>query len=397
MKSVLVLILVILLSLLGYRYAFADKKRTIVTSPVFLTELIYVSFGLVLGPSFLGFFDEEILEALSPLVFLGLGWIGMLFGIQLNFRDIKRFPKSFFGITIFQGLFPLIFVFLAFIAYFAYAGGMSGGLILSSALIFGAVSVCTSQTAMAMVSRNIPPKKRGLLDLLRYISSLDDILAIPFLALAFAYEGFHTIGGDIYFRWWDVVLATIMLGLLSGFILNLLIRMAEDRREIFLLIISIVILFVGISRYLNISPIFIAVLAGMILANLCPNRDEVTDFLIKGEKPIFLIFLIISGALLEFVPQILIVVPLFIIVRLVAKSLGGAFVSKTFQTYFEIPKNIGLGLVPQGSLSLAIALSFAMSAPQLVGTLLIFSVTASVLFHEPFALLALNRVLENEN
>ncbi len=396
MKAVLVLIFVILLSLLGYHYAFADKKRTAFTSPVFLTELIYLSLGLVIGPNFLGFLDKEILDAFSPLIFLGLGWIGMLFGIQLNFRDIKRFPKGFFGITIFQGLFPLIFVFLAFIAYFAYTGGIPGGLIPSTALIFGSVSICTSQSAMAMVSRDIPPKKRGLLDLLRYISSLGDILAIPFLALAFAYEGFHTIGGDIYFRWWDVVLATIMLGLLSGFILNLLIRMAEDRREIFLLIISVVILFVGISRYLNISPIFIAVLAGMILANLCPNRDEVTDFLIKGEKPIFLIFLIISGALLKFVPQVLIVVPLFIGVRLIAKALGGVFVSKTFQRYFEIPKNIGLGLVPQGSLSLAIALCFAMSAPQIVGTLLIFSVTASILCHEPFATLALNRVLEGK-
>lgn len=396
MKAVLVLILVILLSLLGYHYAFANKKRTPLTSPVFLTELMYLSIGLVIGPNFLGFLDEEILNAFSPLIFLGLGWIGMLFGIQLNFRDIRRFPKGFFGITIFQGLFPLIFVFLAFVAYFAYMGDMPGGLILSTALIFGSVSVCTSQSAMAVMSRDTAKKKRGLLVLMRYISSLDDLLAIPLLALAFAYEGFHTIGGSVYFRWWDVVLATIMLGLLSGFILNLLIRMAGDRREISLLIISVVILFVGVSRYLNISPIFIAVLAGMILANLSPNRDEVTDFLIKGEKPIFLIFLIISGALLEFVPQVLIVVPLFIGVRLIAKALGGLFVSKTFQTNFEIPKNIGLGLVPQGSLSLAIALSFVMSAPQIVGTLLIFSVAASVLLHEPFATLALNRVLEGK-
>jgi hypothetical protein len=77
--------------------------------------------------------------------------------------------------------------------------------------------------------------------------------------------------------------------------------------------------------------------------------------------------------------------------------LGGLFVSKTFQTNFEIPRNIGLGLVPQGSLSLAIALSFAMSAPHIVGTLLIFSVAASVILHEPFATLALNRVLESKS
>ncbi len=397
MKEIIVLVIIVILSLVGYRRAYTDTRTPKYFSPIIFSEFLYIFLGLLMGPMFLNFLDSNILDSLTPLVLLGLGWIGILFGIQLKFSDIIRFPRSFFGVMIFNSVVPLIFVFIAFIFYFFYAGQItptSQGVIVAFALVFAAMASCTSQSTMTVMGRGlIDSGKRNIVILLRYVSSLDDMVAIPLVGLAFAYEGFHTIGGEIYFRWWDVLLATVLLGLLSGFILNFIVRITEDKRELFLVVIGMVILSVGGARYLNVSPLLMSAISGMVLANMSPKQSEIMDILLLGEKPIFLIFLITIGALLEFSPQVLIVVPIYIGIRFLGKVLGGFGASLVFKTYFEIPRNIGLGSISQGSMAVAIALSFSQLAPDPIGGLIIFSVTTSILFNELLAPMAIKSVL----
>lgn len=389
MKEIFVLVLIIILSLIGYRWTYTDTSSSKYASPIFFSEFLYILLGLLMGPVYLNLIDSKILDALTPLIFLGLGWIGILFGIQLNFKDIVKFPKSFFGVMLSQSIVPLVIVFLAFSAYFAhlYRGdAASRGIFISSAMIFAAAAACTSQSTIAVMSRRLKNVgERNIVNLMRYVSSLDDMVAIPVVGLAFAYEGFHTIKGEVYFHWWDVLLTTVLLGLLTGFILNFIVRITEDRRELFLVVIGMVILSVGGARYLNVSPLLMSAIAGIILANMSPKQGEIMDILLLGEKPIFLIFLVTVGALLDFTTSALIVVPIYIGIRFFGKVAGGFGASLLFKTYFTIPRNIGLGLIPQGSMAVAIALSFYQSIPYPLGKLIISSVAASVLFNEALA------------
>ncbi len=399
MKEIIVLVIVVILSLVGYKRMYTDTRTPKYFSPIIFSEFLYIFLGLLMGPMFLNFLDSNILDSLTPLVLLGLGWIGILFGIQLKFSDIIRFPKSFFGVMIFNSFVPLILVFFAFMFYFFFTGQeapTSRGVIISSVLVFAAMASCTSQSTITVMGRGlIDSSKRNIIILLRYVSSLDDMVAIPLVGLAFAYEGFHTIGREIYFRWWDVLLVTVLLGLLSGFILNFIVRITEDKRELFLVVIGMVILSVGGARYLNVSPLLMSAIAGMVLANMSSKQSEIMDILLLGEKPIFLIFLITIGALLEFSSQVLIVVPIYIGIRFLGKVLGGFGASLIFKTYFEIPRNIGLGLISQGSMAVAIALSFSQLVPDPIGGLIIFSVAVSVLFNELLSPLAIKSVLGN--
>ena len=63
-----------------------------------------------------------------------------------------------------------------------------------------------------------------------------------------------------------MLLSTVLLGLLSGFLLNLIIRITEDKRELFLIVIGMVILSVGGASYLNVSPLLMAAISGVVLA-----------------------------------------------------------------------------------------------------------------------------------
>ncbi len=389
MKEIFGLALLIILSLIGYRWIYTSTRRAKYISPILFSEFLYILLGLMLGPAFLDFLDFKIVKALTPLVFLGLGWIGMLFGIQLKFGDIVKFPRSFFGIMILHSVVPAAVVFLAFALYFT-RGGHAGlypvGVIIASLFVFASMAACTSQATITTVSRDVKDsEKRNVINLMRYVSSLDDMVAIPLVGIAFAYEGFHTIGGEVYFRWWDMLLSTVLLGLLSGFILNLITRITEDKRELFLVVIGMVILSVGGAGYLNVSPLLMSAISGVVLANLSQKRGEIMEILLLGEKPIFLIFLIIVGALLEFSQAIPIVITIYIGIRLLGKVMGGVGASFLFKTYFRIPRSIGLGLIPQGSMAVAIALSFSQTVPNPLGGLIIFSAAASVLINEAFA------------
>jgi hypothetical protein len=399
MKEIFGLVLVVILALVGYRWIYTETRRIKSISPIIFSEALYILLGLLVGPTFFNFLDSEILEALTPLVYLGLGWIGILFGIQLKFKDIAKFPKSFLGITIVQSVVPAAAVFLAFALYFAHSGRVGmypGGIIIALLFVFASMAACTSQASITTISREVKGGgRRNVINLMRYISSLDDMVAIPLVGIAFAYEGFHTIGGEVYFRWWDMLLSTLLLGLLSGFILNLIVRTIEDRRELILVIIGTVILAVGGAGYLNVSPLLMAAVSGIVLANLSQKRDEIMEILLLGEKPIFLTFLIIVGALLDFSPLVLIVVPIYIGIRLLGKVAGGFGAALVFKTYFEIPKNIGLGLIPQGSMAVAIALCFSRAAPDPLGGLVIFSAAASILVNEALAPGAIRFVLED--
>jgi Kef-type K+ transport system membrane component KefB len=115
------------------------------------------------------------------------------------------------------------------------------------------------------------------------------------------------------------------------------------------------------------------------------KQDEIMDILLLGEKPIFLIFLVTVGALLDFTTSALVVVPIYIGVRFLGKVVGGFGASLFFKTYFKIPRKIGLGLIPQGSMAVAIALSFHQSIPEPLGKLIITSIAASVLLNEALA------------
>jgi hypothetical protein len=97
---------------------------------------------------------------------------------------------------------------------------------------------------------------------------------------------------------------------------------------------------------------------GAVVANLSPDPDRVFRVLQEWEKPIYLVFLLLAGALLRF--SSLWVLPLALAyagLRAVVKISAGAALPTLLPFRFTVPKRLGLGLLPQGGISLAMAIS----------------------------------------
>ncbi|MFC1662446.1 hypothetical protein ACFL3S_13500, partial [Gemmatimonadota bacterium] len=103
---------------------------------------------------------------------------------------------------------------------------------------------------------------------------------------------------------------------------------------------------------------FVSVVMGAVVANLSPDPDRVFRILQEWEKPIYVVFLILAGALLEF-PTFW-VLPLglaYALIRAGGKLLGNVAMARIVPLPFPTPKRLGLGLLPQGGISLAMAIS----------------------------------------
>ncbi len=154
---------------------------------------------------------------------------------------------------------------------------------------------------------------------------------------------------------------SVLLGLFFGILFLSLTRIRPRTQELLLLLIGLVLFAAGTAFYLSLSPLFICMIAGVVIGNLSPMRRRVYAALSQWEKPIYIIMLVLAGALLEFsswwIPPL---VAAYVGLRILAKWMGGLLASKLRPRDLNLPGTFGLALTPQGGISLAIAISFVL-------------------------------------
>jgi len=62
----------------------------------------FLFLGALVGPAGLAILDESTLTSLEPFLILALSWVGLLFGIQLRWRHVIRFPWPYFQVATIQ-------------------------------------------------------------------------------------------------------------------------------------------------------------------------------------------------------------------------------------------------------------------------------------------------------
>ncbi|MGM0668139.1 MAG: hypothetical protein ACQET1_00385, partial [Gemmatimonadota bacterium] len=102
-------LILILLALLGARFSFSTIFVPSGPRLVFRTGTHFLFLGLALGPHALGLLTEEAITQLFPLLGLGLGWIGFLFGLQLDRRHLRQFPPVFVLLSMGQAFLTFLF------------------------------------------------------------------------------------------------------------------------------------------------------------------------------------------------------------------------------------------------------------------------------------------------
>jgi multidrug transporter EmrE-like cation transporter len=154
------------------------------------------------------------------------------------------------------------------------------------------------------------------------------------------------------------IIAALGLGIICGILFLWLTRPRPGSEEMVLFLLGIAAFSSGAALQLQLSPLFVSVVMGSVVANLSPDPQRVFKVLQEWEKPIYVVFLLLAGALLNFsTPWIAVLALAYAVLRAAGKVLGAMAMIRVLPLEVTPPKRFGLGLIPQGGISLAMAIS----------------------------------------
>lgn len=361
MDPLLSTLILILLALLGARFSFSTEQVPAGPRLLFRTGTHFLFIGWLLGPGGMELITADAVEQLYPLLAIGLGWVGLLFGMQLDREALGQFPPGYFIIALGQALVTYgLFVALGWLGLelLGIRHQVSTLILLAAA----AAACVTAPGGIAMVAANFLARGNTL-QILFFIASVDALVGIG--ALQILYSLYHPadvlagLGPAPALVWLALALG---VGVVSAIIFLWLTRPRPTQEELVLYLLGISALGSGAALQLQLSPLFVCVVMGMTVANLAPDHHRVFQALQKWEKPVYVILLLLGGALLTVSTWW--VVPLavgYVVVRALGKWLAGALLVPVTPLPFDVPRNVGLGLIPQGGISLAMAVSVVLT------------------------------------
>lgn len=383
MKFLIAIAIISFIAIIGSRITFLKRRLPIGFENILFTGIEYIFIGAILGTSGLNIIDLESIKLLEPFLLFGLCWIGFLFGLQFEIRLLKSLPRFYFSITVIQALITCTIVTVMMAALLHYFLDISGSVLLMLATAFGCIAACTAQSALAIVSRRYQVQNRGLLELMRYISSVDGIIALFIFTIVLSFyrgSGDETILRNSIFTW---VTISLSMGIIPAVILIILSKTKFSQQEFIVFVIGIMLFCAGLSHHLNHTPLISGLICGIIVANFCRHRIRALSTVVLAEKSIYIFLLIIIGAGWQFnFDATLILALVYCLIRAFSKIVGAFIGTRIFKPQYNVPRTVGLGLLSEGGLAIAIVLTYQQLQAEYSGfliSLLIISVVINEL------------------
>ncbi|MDJ0763198.1 MAG: cation:proton antiporter [Myxococcota bacterium] len=385
MKSIIGAAIVVLVALMGSRRTFTRIKIPLAARHIYLTGTEYIFVGLALGSQLLGALDTPTILGLNPLLHLALGWIGLMFGIQLDIPEIRRFPRQYFMLAGVQALSTVIICFVPLLVILSAAGVTTDQLAFAGALALGAMAVPTGQSSLALVHRALKLKRNKLTEILSYSAGIDAALGLAVFGFVFCYLRTSAVPGSPWLISTMYFFVSIGAGVIMGIMLHLLTRIRCSQEELLLFTIGTVVFSAGVATSLGISPLFITAVGGAVLANVRGAKTRVLRVLTSLEKPFYIVVLIIGGASVELPATTLIPIALavaYIGLRTAGKLTGGAISHLMLRQPIALPATVGLGLISQGGIPAAMAVSFHQSFQSDISSTCLIIVLVAIVVNE---------------
>lgn len=355
MRLLLTVLALALLSLVGSRLGFGSRRASLGIRLFVSAGSHYVLLGLLLGPHGAGLITQAVTDSLAPFIALGLGWIGLLFGLQFDRQTLKAFTRREHAMVLGQSIVTWTLVAAGLVGILVLAGRREASS-LAAACAAAAAGCASSPTGAAVVfgsARVSGPFSR----LATLATSLDGATGIVFLAIVYAAVhpaapvGLVDLGPV---RW---IVVPILLALLFGWLFLSLSREKPPPDEFMLFLLAVALILAGSSLSMAASALFTSWLTGVFIANLSPLRKRVYTALARWEKPVHVLFLLLAGTLLSLSSWYVgLFLAAYLVLRATGKLLGGQF-ARPLLDPMSGSKRFGATLLSQGGVSIAIAMS----------------------------------------
>ena len=345
-----------------------------------------------------------IINSFEYVTTLALGFIAFTIGSELSLRLFKRLGKSITYIVILQGLgaFLMVFTGVLLIGYELYL-----------ALLLGAIASATAPAATVMVIKEYNAKG-PVTSMIMAVVGLDDALALILFSLV-SPIAYNQYSGGTSLNLYHMVVApslevigSIAVGITLGYVSVKLQEIYEDKTKKVLTLIATLVSGLALATMFYLSPLITNMTIGFSYRNFATKNLNVADYIDTLTIPLYAMFFILAGTEIRFsaidAPFILLAA-VYSITRVIGK-IGGASLGGVLSNASEnIKKYVGLGLLPQSGVAIALAYTVQQqfsqaNIGQLVFNILLFTAALTEIFGSfatKYALTKSNEINKSNN
>lgn len=359
MRTIITLALFLIIGFVGSRGLVSRATHRLPLTGLFATGMEFFLLGILLGPRGIHLITKDVLVDLEPIVYLSLGWVGLLFGIEMSWTQIRKVSRAVYRLLLVDvAAFVVVFSSVSFFVIGWAWPALSPSERLLSALLFGITAAVSSPTVIALVAQRLPARgpATNAVKVAGALSALFPLIAFGFLFVDVA--GMDALGHSAL--WWVFV---NVVGLVLGFLMVLFTWGRTTDNEMLLLIVGTVLLIGGLCYLLQLSSLYTAMIMGFVIGNFSRKRDQVFRELHHIEKTMFVVFLVILGAMVDLGGYAIVgvVTLVYVALRLLLKYAVTGTAAAACPDLRKHGRKMGLAFSGQGVLAMAIALDFALA------------------------------------
>lgn len=361
LKTIVGLLAIMVLAYLGGHRRVLDWEARLGISQVITAGFPFVILGLLARQPSIDVLSDRVLAEISPLLRLGLGWIGFVVGFRFDTRMFQGLPQPTARIVTLSTLLPFSLVVGACGALlFAFSDepfNLRDPVVLRDALILGTAGAMTAVTSTRGFARG--ESARTVSRVIR-LEELAGIIGLAVVGAFFRPESASWLmPGSAWF------LLTLGLGAATGLLVYAILQRNSEGADFLVLTLGSISFAAGAAGYLLLSSVVVAFIAGVLLANF-PGayHERLRDMLLRLERPIYLLSLVIVGSLWQVSDwRGWLLMPVFMALRLIGKWLATVLALGTSELELGEEERRALALPPLGPLAVAIVINAQLLYP----------------------------------
>jgi Kef-type K+ transport system membrane component KefB len=340
----------------------------------------YLMVGVLIGPSALDLISHENLTTLGFLSDVALGLILFNIGAIFEASNFRQVGEGVVRVTIWEAS-------LAFVLVGAVL--LVSGLTWPLALLLAVVAMETAPATTLMIL-NEYDAKGPMTDRLLALVALNNMYVLVMFGLVtaaltltqssdqgFLFAGYRAIHGLL----WTTV-GSVALGALLGLLMDFWSVRAKESGEAMILSVGAVLIAVGSSRVLGLSPLIATLALGATVANASIRGEHLLRALGRADPPLYAAFFVLAGA--ELVPASVLglgAVGLGYTVARCAGKIAGARIGLRGQQIPEpVRRHLGLCLISSSSLAVGLTIQIRTAFPEYAATVTGIVLAAVVIF-----------------
>lgn len=331
----------------------------------------YLATGIVVGPQVLNLVSVPMVANLQIFNGIATALIALTAGVELDLKAIKPLLKSIISIT---SIAICGTTFLISCSVFLlqnrlpFLHGLPTLQIAALSLVMGVTMVAQSPAVVVALQSEMAadgPLTRTVLG----VVVISDLLVIVLFAIvsSIAKSLLGTKTDALHTAWaltWEVI-GSVAIGVCVGAIISIYLRFVRGRSALFVLAAAFLLAEVG--QRIDLDPLLLALAAGVFIRNATTNGQRLQEEIEASSLPVYVVFFAVTGATVHIRELLVVGTPAVVLV--LTRAAGFIGLGRVATSFAKSPdvvrKYIGLGLMPQAGLALALALLFVKTFPHI--------------------------------